>query len=270
VFDDVALAAVGAGDGWIARAGGRIATRLALTADVTCVTLGRHAGRLRHQYGATRVRHIPHGSPVEPQLLAHSAPKAEPELLLFGCLSPHKGLPVLLKAFQEVRRRHGGARLLIVGDDHPRFTAYCREVRAQVGDLHGIECLGPQPESRLRELFARSSAVILPYLASTGASSVLYRAAAYGRPIVMSDLPELRASTEELGLRVEYVPPNQPQALAHGIRGLLADEVRMTALATHNLEVMRKYTPMAIRDLYLAVFRSAMTLHRRQRITCQS
>ena len=86
----------------------------------------------------------------------------------------------------------------------------------------------------------------------------------------MSDLPELRASTEELGLRVEYVPPNQPQALAHGIRGLLADEVRMTALATHNLEVMRKYTPMAIRDLYLAVFRSAMTLHRRQRITCQS
>jgi glycosyltransferase involved in cell wall biosynthesis len=255
VLEGLSLPAISAPAAWSTRAGGRIATRLALGADVTCVTLALHASQLRCYYGATRVRHIPHGSIVEPELLPRCAPMREITLLLFGCLSPHKGPSVLLEAFEEVRRRHRGARLLIVGGDHPRFAGYCSTIRAQLRDGDGVECLGPQPEWRLRELFARCSAVVLPYLASTGASSVLYRAAALGRPVVMSDLPELRASAEEVGLQAEYVPPNDAVALAASIRHLLADEMRMEALARHNVAMMRQHTLAAICDRYLDVFR---------------
>lgn len=41
--------------------------------------------------------------------------------------------------------------------------------------------------------------VVPPYTATTGASSVLRRSAALGRPVVASDLPDLRADAEEAG-----------------------------------------------------------------------
>ncbi|MBN1654125.1 MAG: glycosyltransferase [Deltaproteobacteria bacterium] len=266
IFDDISLSAVGVRSEWTVRAGGRIATRLALNADVTCVTLARHESQLRRLYRTTNVRHIPHGSLVEPELLPHRSGHREQKLLFLGCLSPHKGLSVLLASFKRFRRRGGQARLLIVGDDHPRFSTYCGEVRAQLSDTDGVEYVGAQPEVRLRKLFSDSTAVVLPYLASTGASSVLYRAAALGRPAILSDLDELRASAEEVGLQAEYVPPNDSVALATTIERLLRDEIRMEALARHNVAIMRRYTPTEICNLYVDVFRQVLDGRSKRRI----
>mgnify|MGYP000158755591 CR=1 FL=1 len=86
-----------------------------------------------------------------------------------------------------------GARLLVKA---PELS------RADIGD-------------RLRGLFARASVVVLPYLASTGASSVVHRAAAWGRPLIASDLPDLRAVAMLLRLKEKN---------AHTIFGAIAEE----------------------------------------------
>jgi phosphatidylinositol alpha-mannosyltransferase len=98
--------------------------------------------------------------------------------------------------------------------------------------------------------------VALPYTATTGASSVLHRAAAYGRPVVTSDLPDTRAVTEEEGLMVDYVPPADPDALAQALIRLLGDPERRAALARHNLSVMRAMSPERICARYADLFQS--------------
>jgi glycosyltransferase involved in cell wall biosynthesis len=87
-------------------------------------------------------------------------------------------------------------------------------------------------------VFARARIVVLPYTATTGASSVLHRAAAYGRPVVASDLPDIRAVTDEEGLQVVYTPPADPAALAEALARLLSDPAEQLRLAHHNLQKM--------------------------------
>jgi len=83
---------------------------------------------------------------------------------------------------------------------------------------------------------------------------VLHRAAAVGRPVLASDLPDLRAAAEEEGLLAGYVPPGDPQALAHALEALLADRPRQAAWAQHNLEMMRSMTLDQTCARYLELF----------------
>jgi glycosyltransferase involved in cell wall biosynthesis len=99
--------------------------------------------------------------------------------------------------------------------------------------------------------------VALPYLATTGASSVLYRAAAYGRPVIASDLTDLRAATDEEQLTLDYVPPANPEALAGALEAMLADPRRQAALAERNLAAMGRMTLEHTCARYLDLFRRA-------------
>ena len=91
-------------------------------------------------------------------------------------------------------------------------------------------------------MFARATMVVLPYTATTGASSVLHRAAGFGRPVVASDLPDLRAVAEEENLLIEYAPPNDAAALATVLARLLSDPARQAAIAQHNFVMMQGMT----------------------------
>jgi glycosyltransferase involved in cell wall biosynthesis len=112
-------------------------------------------------------------------------------------------------------------------------------MRQRVNSTPHIEWRKALSETELRGLFARASVVALPYLATTGASSVVHRAAAWGRPLIVSDLPDFRAIAREEGLLMDYVPPADPPALAAAILGLLANPERQAALAQHNVQTMR-------------------------------
>jgi glycosyltransferase involved in cell wall biosynthesis len=100
---------------------------------------------------------------------------------------------------------------------------------------------------------------VLPYSATTGASSVLHRAAAVGRPVLASDLPDLRAAAEDEGLLAGYVPPNDPPALAAALEALLADRPRQAAWAQHNLERMRGMTLAQTCARYLELFAGSVS-----------
>jgi glycosyltransferase involved in cell wall biosynthesis len=236
--------ALGAMNGHITTWGARSATRMILSADAVCVTLRRYVAELRRRYQAGHVLHMPHGAFASPEFLTHPVDAPPREILIFATFAPYKGLPVLLEAFESLRRRDPHVTLVIAGSDHPRFPGYLADVRASLNGAHsnGVRWLGPQPESQLRDVFARARVVALPYTATTGASSVLHRAAAFGRPVIASDLPDIRAVAEEEDLRLEYVPPSDSRALAEALARLLASPARQRELAAHNLSVMQSMT----------------------------
>lgn len=261
IFEVTPPSSIGAKNGHLTALGARTATQLLLRAGTVCVTLGRYQRVLQAHYGAGDVHHIPHGAYGVPEALPH--PGSPPEdILFFGSLAPFKGLPVLLEAFEQLQQRRPQASLTIAGSDHPRFPGYLEAVRASTqarngAGPHHVRWLGAVPETELRTVFAQARVVALPYLATTGASSVLYRAAAFGRPVVASDLADLRAASDEERLCIDYVPPADPAALAAALEAQLADPQRQAAGAHHNLEVMTQLSLAHTCGRYVALFEQA-------------
>ena len=67
-------------------------------------------------------------------------------------------------------------------------------------------------------------------------------------------ITDLRAAAEEEGLRLDYVRPSDPAALAEALAALLADPARQAALAQHNLRAMQPLTVDQTCARYLDVF----------------
>lgn len=257
VFETTRLKQLGLQNGTLTHWGAQFATHMLLRSHVVCVTLRHYAEALRRHYGAQHVQHLPHGTFDGLEDAPRLVPPPSTELLFFTSHAPHRGLPVLVNAFRAVQARYPEATLTIAGGDHPRFPGYLAQVRASVNGLRGLHWLGTQSESELTLLFARARLVVLPYLATTGASSVLHRAAAAGRPVVASDLMDIRLTAEEAGFQVELVPPGDARALAESVMRLLADPARQAAMARHNLEVARSMTLAATCARYEALLKHA-------------
>ena len=238
---------IGAKNGVLTNWGLRTATQLLLRADAVCVTLRRYAHTLRTHYGARNVHHIPHGALAALEYLSHLGEDTSEDILFFGFAAPFKGLTTLLEAYGQLKLRRPQVSLTIAATDHKRFPGYLAGLQAALGARNGsgptgIRWLGPQTEPQLRELFARARLVVLPYTSTTGASSVLHRAVAYGRPVVASDLPDLRAVAEEESLLADFVPPGDAAALAHALEALLADRPRQALWGHRNLAAMQTMT----------------------------
>jgi glycosyltransferase involved in cell wall biosynthesis len=256
---------IGAKNGVVTHWGLRTATQLLLRADAVCVTLRSYERTLRMHYGARNVHHIPHGAFGALEYLPYPTDDQTDDILFFGFAAPFKGLTTLLDAYALLQRRRPQVSLTIAGPDHKRFPGYLAGLQAAMRAHNGsgptiqpmldrVRWLGPQTEAQLREVFARARVVVLPYTATTGSSSVLHRAAAVGRPVLASDLPDLRAAAEEEGLLAGYVPPSDPRALADALEALLADRPRQAAWAQHNLAMMRNMTLDQTCARYLELF----------------
>ena len=250
---------IGAKNGAVTHLGLRTATHLLLRADAVCVTLRSYERTLRAHYGARNVHHIPLGAYGSLEYLPYPGGDVPDDILFFGFAAPFKGLNTLLDAYTLLQRRRPHVSLTIAGTDHKRFPGYLAELQAAMRARNGtgparVRWLGPQTEGQLRDVFARARVVVLPYAATTGTSSVLHRAASVGRPVLASDLPDLRAAAEEEGLLAGYVPPNNPRALADALQALLADRPRQADWAQHNLEMMRSMTLDQTCARYLELF----------------
>jgi glycosyltransferase involved in cell wall biosynthesis len=257
---------IGAKNGAFTHWGLRAATQLLLRADAVAVTLRSYERTLRESYGARNVHHIPLGAYSDLEYLPYPADDEPDDILFFGFAAPFKGLSTLLEAYSLLQRRRPHVSLTIAGTDHKRFPGYLASLQAALHARNGsgptrVRWLGPQTESQLRAVFARARVVVLPYTATTGTSSVLHRAAAVGRPVLASDLPDLRAAAEEEGLLAGYVPPADPRALAAALESLLEDRTRQVAWAQHNLEQMRAMTLDQTCARYLDLFSGASQPH---------
>src|SRR5688572_10518701 len=197
------LRALNAPGGALAPLGARILTRIATQADVVCLTMQHYADWLSAR--GVDCAHIPIGAYHEPELLEETEAC---DLLFFTTLAPYKGLELLIEAFTRLRQETPHLRLTIAGTSHARFPNYAKELRDRFGEAQGIRWLGQVSEDDVKDLFRCTSLVILPYAASTGSSSVLYQAATWGRPVVASDLSEIRKLALENNLQIQFFETN--------------------------------------------------------------
>ncbi len=253
------LRALRAPGGFLAPYGARLLTHIATRGDVTCLTTRQYVDWLTRRGAASSLIHIPLGAYGRPDPLPETD---SPELLLFTTLAPFKGVELLLQAYQELKSSHPGLRLTIAGAEHARFPGYIEQVRQAHRQVDGVRWLGQVPEAEIRGLFQRAQLVILPYLASTGSSSVLWQAATYGRAMVVSGLEDIRSTVDEGGLEVTFFEPGSAPGLAAAMRGMLASPECRRAQAQANLAALQRHRPQDTCRAYLRAFNLALEAQR--------
>lgn len=253
------LRALRAPGGFLARYGARLLTNLATRGDVTCLTTRHYADWLAKRGTAASLVHIPLGAYEAPDPL----PETEsPDLLLFTTLAPFKGIELLLQAFQALKTSHPNLRLTIAGAEHARFPGYLEHARTAFCSIDGVRWLGQVPEGEVRGLFQRARVVVLPYLASTGSSSVLWQAVMYGRAIVVADLEDIRSAVNEAGLNVAFFKRGDIHSLYQAVnKMLLFPECRREQIQT-NLAATRRHRPQDTCRAYLRAFNLALAAQR--------
>ena len=148
----------------------------------------------------------------------------EHHVLFAGRHDPRKGLPVLLRAWPEIRRRTG-ARLRIVGADP--LAVRLLLTRERVSD-EGIDVLGFLSQDDFTRELQSVKALVAPSLGGESFGMVLTRAFACTTPVVASDIPGYReVMTAEAGVTF---PAGNVDALVDAVEGILADEERRQPL----------------------------------------
>jgi len=171
---------------------------------------------------------------------------------VFGTFGPHKDPGVVAEAVARLRRGGRVVRLLVAGADNPRYPGFMSACRERHG-LNG-SWIGYVPAERLGALFARATVVVVPPLASTGSSGVIYRAMSYGRAVLASDLRDYRALAQDENLELAWFEPGNPADLAMALEALLDDRKRRQRVVQHNLEAMTRLGPAQTVEAYLAEF----------------
>ena len=177
---------------------------------------------------------------------------------MFNMLAPYKGAELLLEVFPSLKLEFPNLELTIAGREHPRFPGYAQSVKECFNGMGGVNWLGQIPEENVIDLFRRAQVVVMPYKATTGASSVLYQAAAYGRAMVASDLGEMRALARENNIQVEFFETENPESLRNAIRALLVSPSRRLAQAEHNFRAVQSTRLDATCHRYLQAFNRAL------------
>jgi len=235
--------------------GARLITDLATQADVVCLTMQKHIDWFAKQRPQVECIHIPLGAYNEPVLMDENG---HAELLLFNMLAPFKGVEILLEVFPLLRSEFPQLRLTIAGEEHPRFPGYAQSIKDRFADLEGVRWLGKIPGEDVLELFRRAQIVVLPYRASTGASSALNQSAAYGRAIVASDLGELRALAQEGNFQIEFFENGNARSLHDAIRSLLISPEKRRAQTENNFKAIQSARIEITCQRYLQAFNRAL------------
>lgn len=244
----VDLTKLGIKAGFINRMGITVATKLLLKASGIAVTVRSYGPYLRQRYGHNGIRYVPHGArPYDTGLPSNG------RILMFGHMSPYKGLHVMLEAFKRLNGRKD-VELIVAGSSHPNYPGYLERFRDM--RLPKVSFIGYVPEKRLPSLFSSVRVVALPYLMATGTSGVFHLACSFGRPIVASDLPEIRELVMD-GASALLVPPGDVKALANAVSRLLEDDELARSMAFKNLMFAKRYSWSMVAKAYERMYEEA-------------
>lgn len=181
---------------------------------------------LQQAYGLDRstVTVVPHGPYDHVTAGAASVervPDAPLEVLYFGVIRPYKGVEDLIEAFGRLPEQVSSQmRLTVVGETWEGWTAPLQAVAASpVRDR--IRVVNRYvTDAEVQRHFAEADAVVLPYRRSSS-SGPLHIAMSAGLPVVVTSVGGLvQAAADYQGAC--FVPPQDPDALAGALGGLLA------------------------------------------------
>jgi phosphatidylinositol alpha-mannosyltransferase len=179
------------------------------------VAVSEQARATANRYSPGDYEVIPNGVLIPPE----AEPSGREHRILFvGRQEGRKGLPVLLRAWPEIRRRTG-ATLRVIGADPLAVRLLMAKERTPDD---GIEILGFLSQEELTEELMSAKAMVAPSLGGESFGMVLTRAFACATPVVASDIEGYRdVMTSDTGLSVQ---PGDPSALADAVEALLGDE----------------------------------------------
>jgi phosphatidyl-myo-inositol alpha-mannosyltransferase len=209
-------------------------------------------------FPAEEYRIIPNGVDTRVYSAARGGEKVSGRILFIGRAEPRKGLIVLLKAFDLLRRETPGVTLRLVG---PQWT-HVHEAVNKPGTgltwpMPGIAALGRvSHEAKIREM---SSAEVLcvPSLEGESFGIVLAEGLAAGLPVVASDLAGYRAVLKD-GALGRLVPPGDAPALAQELGEVLEDEDVRRQLSARGVEAAVELDWERVADQVLAVYALAI------------
>ena len=247
--------ALNAPGGIFAPWGARLVTTLATQADVVCLTMQKHLDWFTSKKPNVDCTHIPLGTYHEPILFNDDG---KMELLLFNMLAPFKGIELLLEVFTELKLEFPLLQLTIAGEEHPRFVGYSQRIRERYGHIEGVRWLSKIRDEDVAGLFQNAQMVVLPYKASTGASSSIYQAAGLGRAIIASDLSEIRALVQEENFCVEFFETGNSESLRDAIRRMLSSPEKRRAQVLHNFRAIQNARIENTCQRYLQAFNWAL------------
>lgn len=177
------------------------------------------------------------------------APAVRPEtkdidVLYCGSLKAWKGVDSLVAAMQTL---HPWV-LTIVGPGTAEDIARLKQSALAQG-VHGrVRILPPVGPSEVWSLYARAKVGVVPLPSDSSVEArsftsplKLFEMMASGLPVVSTNLPSIREYLEN-GREALLVPPDDPRALAYGIRRILSEEPLRASLSAAALERAKEFT----------------------------
>jgi glycosyltransferase involved in cell wall biosynthesis/SAM-dependent methyltransferase len=181
-------------------------------------------------------------------------------IAVVGNLSRGRGQDVAIQALQPIRERVPSARLLIVGEAHPRhvdrvFEEELRSLARRAGESAVI--IAPSVDD-VADVYAAADVVVNPARLEESFGRVAPEALVAGRPVVASRvgaIPEvLRDGVDGL-----LVPPGDPAALAAGVCRLAEDGALPKRLvASGRAVVLERFTQAQDMAAWTAVLEAAL------------
>jgi len=205
-------------------------------------------------------RVIPNGVDVE--LFRDAPPATLPpgrKLLFVNRLDPRKGFSVGVEAFRTLGAQMSDL-LLVVAGDGPERPA----VDALPGDLRSrVLMLGAVPHEDLPPYHAAADVFIGPARGGESFGIVLIEAMSAGLPIVATDIDGWR-EVVRTGVDGLLVPPNDPAALAAGVRRVLEDPKLASGLAASGRRRSERYRWSTVVEQIERAYRDAIESRSRQ------
>jgi len=167
----------------------------------------------------------------------------DPLLVLYvGRLEERKGIWVLLKAFEEVRRKVPHARLRLAGEN--LLGGALRQYIGAQGLGGAVSVMGYLHSPMLRREMLRAAVLVVPSLVE-GFGLIAAEAMLLGTCVVVSDCPGLRSIVTHGKTGLVFRSQDPHDCAACIVRALSDRELRMTLEAEAKREAMERFSPGA-------------------------
>lgn len=176
---------------------------------------------------------------ISPEAFDGGAGNGVVNILTVGRLDRMKGMPILVAAVAELRRRGQRVRLTVVGAG-PSQSRLEQEA-ADAGIADSVDFVGPIGQDRMPDFYAEADIFCLPSFAE-GIPIVLMEAMASGVPVVASAITGIPELVED-GVSGFLVRVGRADLLADALAKLVADaDLRARMGRTGRRRVERDYT----------------------------
>ncbi len=200
--------------------------------------------------GAKRIEVVPNG--VDLNLFKNTKKKRNAEEILFvGRLSENKGIDILVKAFDKLKKEFPHAKLRIAGKD----WGYKKELDALIKELN-IKCIdftGEIEQKDLIELYNTCGIFVLPSRYE-GFGIVQLEAMACGAPVIATRAKGASAVIEN-GRNGILVEPDNADELYNATKKILTDDKFRKRIIANGTKLAQEYSWEKIADKYLEIYK---------------